>query len=122
MPYNYLFEDHALEENGISLRNAIVIVDEAHNIQQALEQSREYSLTLNYLGRALAQISELHEEKLTQMKNEHLVGKEGLGDIEDFGNKKLKRISSSLESIQYHASYVTLVHYYFQTIDIPIGA
>jgi Rad3-related DNA helicase len=45
-----------MEDNGICLKNAIVIVDEAHNIQQALEQSREYSLTLNCLGRAWAQI------------------------------------------------------------------
>ncbi len=44
-----------------------------------------------------------------------------MGDIEDFGNKKKRQITSSLESIQYHASYVTMVHYYFQTIDIPIG-
>ncbi len=36
MPYNYLFEEHTMEENGINLRNAILIIDEAHNIQQAL--------------------------------------------------------------------------------------
>ena len=37
MPYNYLFEDsYVLEENGINLKNAILIIDEAHNIQQAL--------------------------------------------------------------------------------------
>jgi len=44
-------------------------------------------------------------------------------DIEDFGKpiKWNKKITSPLESIQYHASYVSLVHFYFQTIDIPIG-
>ncbi len=65
----------------------------------------------------------MHEEKLTQLKSEKMIA-DYLPDIEDFGNatKGKKKITSPLESIQYHASYVTLVHYYFQTIDIPIGA
>lgn len=64
MPYNYLFEENVMEENGLSLTGSIVIVDEAHNLQQTLEQAKEYSFTLNVLGRALGQISELHEKKL----------------------------------------------------------
>ena len=36
--------------------------------------------------------------------------------------KSRLHISSSLESVQYHASYVTMVHLYFQMVDIPIGA
>lgn len=49
---------------------------------------------------------------------------EYLQDIEDLGgdnhNKWRRKITTSLEAIQYHASYVTMVHYYFQTIDIPV--
>jgi Rad3-related DNA helicase len=32
MPYNYLMEDFSHEQSSLSLENAILIIDEAHNI------------------------------------------------------------------------------------------
>jgi Rad3-related DNA helicase len=32
MPYNYLLEDFSHEQSSLSLENAILIIDEAHNI------------------------------------------------------------------------------------------
>ena len=32
MPYNYLFDEHVRKASKIDLANAIIIIDEAHNI------------------------------------------------------------------------------------------
>lgn len=49
MPYNYLLSSRIRKNIGMNLKNKVVIVDEAHNIGQAAEESIELELRLNDL-------------------------------------------------------------------------
>lgn len=49
MPYNYLLSSRIRKNIGLSLRNKVIIVDEAHNIGEAAEESIELELRLNDL-------------------------------------------------------------------------
>lgn len=49
MPYNYLLSSRIRKNIGMNLKNKIIIVDEAHNIGQAAEESIELELRLNDL-------------------------------------------------------------------------
>ena len=45
MPYNYLLSAHIREAHEIKLKDTIIIIDEAHNINQAAEDIVEMELT-----------------------------------------------------------------------------
>ena len=49
MPYNYLLSTRIRKNIQMSLRNKVIIVDEAHNIGEAAEESIELELRLNDL-------------------------------------------------------------------------
>ena len=54
MPYNYLFED--LEQFSLSLENAILIIDEAHNIQSFAEDKSNFELSVTSLKDCLKEL------------------------------------------------------------------
>jgi Rad3-related DNA helicase len=65
VPYNYLFDRKVwASEEGVRLDGAVLVLDEAHNIQGACEQFREYSINLSTLARAIQQADELRFQKL----------------------------------------------------------
>ena len=45
MPYNYLIDSKSRKNLSISLENAIVIFDEAHNIERVCEESYSFEIT-----------------------------------------------------------------------------
>jgi len=49
MPYNYLLDPVSRGTNGMSLSNKIIIIDEAHNIENAAEDAASFDLTLKDL-------------------------------------------------------------------------
>lgn len=48
-PYNYLFDPVIRRSMGINLKNSVVIVDEAHNIESVCRSSVSHSFTLDEL-------------------------------------------------------------------------
>ena len=54
MPYNYLLED--LEQFSLSLENAILIIDEAHNIQAFAEDKSNFEISVTTLKECLKEL------------------------------------------------------------------
>ncbi|KAI8346303.1 helicase C-terminal domain-containing protein [Mortierella sp. GBAus27b] len=52
-PYNYLIDPHICKAMDIDLRNAIVILDEAHNIEDAACEAGGLELTMDVLNQAV---------------------------------------------------------------------
>jgi len=47
LPYNYLLDDQSREGLNLSLNNAIIIVDEAHNIKSFAEECSNFEITMD---------------------------------------------------------------------------
>ena len=45
MPYNYIFEGEIRKALDIDLKNAIIVIDEAHNVQSVCENASSCSLS-----------------------------------------------------------------------------
>jgi len=56
MPYNYLLDPTLRTMSEINLRNKIIIIDEAHNIERAAEEGVSFELTIKHLEAALNDI------------------------------------------------------------------
>ena len=56
MPYNYLLSPGMRASMGIDLEDAVIIIDEAHNIAQAAESVMEVELRQTQLDRIIAEI------------------------------------------------------------------
>lgn len=57
MPYNYLFDPKIRFANKFNLRNAIVILDEAHNVESMCEDAAGTLITSTKIGIALRDIN-----------------------------------------------------------------
>lgn len=56
MPYNYLMEDFSHEQSSLSLENAILIIDEAHNIQSFAEEKSNFEISVTSLKDCLKEL------------------------------------------------------------------
>ena len=45
MPYNYILDSKLRNTNGVDLKNAIVILDEGHNVEKTCEEAASFELT-----------------------------------------------------------------------------
>ncbi|XP_031616345.1 regulator of telomere elongation helicase 1 homolog [Contarinia nasturtii] len=61
MPYNYLIDPKIREANEIDLKNAIVILDEAHNVTKVCEDSASTCIEFTQISAALRDINYLIE-------------------------------------------------------------
>ncbi len=57
MPYNYLMDDESREGSNIDLTNAILIIDEAHNIKSFSEEVSNFSISAETLSTILKELS-----------------------------------------------------------------
>ena len=45
MPYNYILDPQLRKANGVDLKNAIIILDEAHNVEKTCEEAASFELS-----------------------------------------------------------------------------
>ena len=57
MPYNYIADSRIRDRMKINLRDDIVIIDEAHNIPQVIEDSSSFKLDTTTFKRILFELS-----------------------------------------------------------------
>jgi len=65
MPYNYLLDESVRQGLDIKWSDAVVIVDEAHNLEASAADSMSFSLTAAKLAKAIEETTKAHETKLT---------------------------------------------------------
>lgn len=64
MPYNYILDPKLRHINGIDLKNSIIILDEAHNIEKICEESASFEITSIDFAHALSDIDYLIKLKV----------------------------------------------------------
>ena len=68
MPYNYIVDGRIRDRLKIDLRDDILIIDEAHNIPQVIEESSSFQLDTSILARVLKELKSIEEKR--QVSNE----------------------------------------------------
>ena len=83
MPYNYLIDDEVRERTKISLKNAIIIIDEAHNIAGFSEETASFDVNTKFLTSCI--------EELKQLKSRCLVTEQKIGISDEYYIPKNKK-------------------------------
>ena len=81
VPYNTLLSKSARDAVGLSLKKSLVIVDEAHNIPEALRSLSSSKLTLTIIDRASAQLKAYVGKYLSRLAGRNIFH---LGQIQKF--------------------------------------
>ena len=101
MPYNYVLDFKLRQTNSIDLKNAIILLDEAHNVEKTCEDAASFELSSYDLASAQADCDECH--KILEEKSAAIVGfdegpaPESAITLEDA--MKLKEIFNKLERV-----------------------
>ncbi|XP_010874078.1 regulator of telomere elongation helicase 1 isoform X2 [Esox lucius] len=81
MPYNYLLDPKSRRAHNIELKGAVIIFDEAHNVEKMCEESTSFDLTPYDLASAIDAVDKLLAEQAKEA---------GRGDVsEDFNVESL---------------------------------
>ncbi|KAM3839265.1 regulator of telomere elongation helicase 1 isoform 2-T3 [Vipera latastei] len=104
MPYNYLLDSKSRRAHNLDLKGAVVILDEAHNVEQLCEELSSFDLTPCDLALAIDAINDVLEDQAKKIQRNELNAEfntefvnSGLNmEIEDIA--KIKRILLQLES------------------------
>ncbi|KAJ7427077.1 Regulator of telomere elongation helicase 1 [Willisornis vidua] len=104
MPYNYLLDPKSRKAHNLDLKGAVVILDEAHNVEKLCEESSSFDLTPYDLASALEAIGVVLEEQAKVVQQNEInaefnveLATSGLNmGLEDIA--KLKQILLLLES------------------------
>ncbi len=89
VPYNTLLSKSARNAVGLSLKKSLVIVDEAHNIPEALRSLSSSKLTLTIIDRATAQLKGYVGKYLSRLAGRNIFY---LGQIQKFLTEAAKRL------------------------------
>uniref|UniRef100_UPI0037E8D6A8 regulator of telomere elongation helicase 1 n=1 Tax=Semicossyphus pulcher TaxID=241346 RepID=UPI0037E8D6A8 len=69
MPYNYLLDPKSRRAHNIELKGAVVIFDEAHNVEKTCEESTSFDLTPYDVASAISAVDRLLAEKAKDVSN-----------------------------------------------------
>ncbi|XP_026553539.1 regulator of telomere elongation helicase 1 [Pseudonaja textilis] len=104
MPYNYLLDSKSRRAHNLDLKGAVIILDEAHNVEQLCEELTSFDLTPYDLASAIDAINIVLEDQAKKMERNEFNAEfnteyvhSGLNmELEDIA--KIKRILLQLES------------------------
>uniref|UniRef100_A0A667WX82 Regulator of telomere elongation helicase 1 n=1 Tax=Myripristis murdjan TaxID=586833 RepID=A0A667WX82_9TELE len=83
MPYNYLLDPKSRRAHNIELKGAVVIFDEAHNVEKMCEESTSFDLTPYDLASAINAVDKLLVEQAKDAVSEDF-NAETLNSVQDF--------------------------------------
>ncbi|XP_074538180.1 regulator of telomere elongation helicase 1 [Halichoeres trimaculatus] len=69
MPYNYLLDPKSRRAHNIELKGAVVIFDEAHNVEKTCEESTSFDLTPYDIASAISAVDRLLAEQAKSVSN-----------------------------------------------------
>ncbi|CAJ1055220.1 regulator of telomere elongation helicase 1 isoform X1 [Xyrichtys novacula] len=106
MPYNYLLDPKSRRAHNIELKGAVVIFDEAHNVERTCEESTSFDLTPHDVASAIAAVDRLLSEQAKLVCNGDSVTEDFNVDSLSSGLKlditnvaKIKQILLDLEAV-----------------------
>ena len=71
MPYNYILSKVYQKNMNIELEDAILIIDEAHNIAQAAEDALSFEINTEHLKRIIYELSYLLKQVEPELYDEY---------------------------------------------------
>ncbi|CDQ67596.1 unnamed protein product [Oncorhynchus mykiss] len=113
MPYNYLLDPKSRRAHNIELKGAVVIFDEAHNVEKMCEESTSFDLTPYDLASAIDAVDKLLAEQAKEA---------GRGDVsEDFNMESINgdKISFQQDKNLKHKAKYTLELLTKMTLNVP---
>ncbi|KAG7521076.1 regulator of telomere elongation helicase 1 isoform X1 [Solea senegalensis] len=69
MPYNYLLDPKSRRAHNIELKSAVVIFDEAHNVEKTCEESTSFDLTPYDVASAISAVDRLLAEQAKEVSH-----------------------------------------------------
>lgn len=108
MPYNYLLDRKLRKSNNIDLNNAVLIFDEAHNVERVCEDSASTELSVTEIASAMSEINYILEEMKNMPEEETPFGDDDLDADEKLA---LNKMPASLEELK------TILSIYLVTIS-----
>ena len=100
MPYNYVLDLKMRQTNSVDLKNAIILLDEAHNVEKICEEAASFELTTFDLANAQADCNECRnilEERNAPTGFDEGSTPESAVTMED--TMKLKEIFNKIEAV-----------------------
>jgi len=107
LPYPLLLQKSAREALGLSLKGHVIIIDEAHNLMDAVSGIHSVEVSLNQLKRARAQIAAYLQKFRNRLKGKNRVYVAQVVRVID-------SLSGYLEgrlAVQVGSAFAPLVHY-----------
>ncbi|XP_041801882.1 regulator of telomere elongation helicase 1 isoform X2 [Chelmon rostratus] len=105
MPYNYLLDPKSRRAHNIELKGAVVVFDEAHNVEKTCEESTSFDLTPYDVASAINAVDRLLVEQAKNVSHADTVTEDLNVDSLSFGLKmdvatiaKIKQILLDLEA------------------------
>jgi len=95
VPYNTLLSKATRESVGLSLEQALVIVDEAHNLPEALRSLSSFTLTLPVIEGAIAQLGSYVTKYATRLLGKNLFY---LGQLRRFLSSTQNHLKTQIRS------------------------
>lgn len=71
LPYNLLLQGTARESLGLSVRDQVVVIDEAHNLIDTILSIHSVNLSLRHLHVAMGQLATYHRKFRSRLKPQH---------------------------------------------------
>ncbi|XP_031627519.1 regulator of telomere elongation helicase 1 homolog [Contarinia nasturtii] len=95
MPYNYLLDPKIRNANQIDLKNAVVIFDEAHNVEKVCEQSASTFITSTQIDTAIGNI-------------DHAINKLNESGSRDIPIEIVRRLHTTIKALKEYFDDLTL--------------
>ncbi|XP_068118572.1 regulator of telomere elongation helicase 1 isoform X3 [Hyperolius riggenbachi] len=114
MPYNYLLDPKSRKAHNIDLKGAVVIFDEAHNVERMCEESASFDLTPYDLASGIDALDLVMKEVADNLEQKHISAEFNMEspstslnvELEDVAKIKgaLLQLESSIDAINLPAS------------------
>lgn len=102
LPYNYLLDPKARRAHKLELKNCVIILDEAHNVEKICEDSSSFQLKTTDIALCIDEITQV-------MKHIEIVGEFNSGDEEkDFSAEDLVLLKSIVLNFEKEIDKISL--------------
>ncbi|KAJ0064914.1 hypothetical protein NL108_017532, partial [Boleophthalmus pectinirostris] len=100
MPYNYLLDPKSRRAHNIELNKAVVIFDEAHNVERTCEESTSFDLTPYDVASAITAVDRLLAEQAKEVNRGEGPSESFSADVFSSGTEILLDLEAAIDSYE----------------------